>query len=648
MPYRPDIDGLRALAVLAVVITHAAPAALPGGFVGVDIFFVISGFLISGIILSALADGRFTLADFYARRIRRIFPALALVLAATLAYGTLVLLPQERALLGRDAAAGAAFVANLAFWAEVGYFDRGAAAKPLLHLWSLGVEEQFYILWPLLLAAMHRWGGVRTPVLAALAVASFIASVALLATHPSAAFYSPATRLWELAAGAILACATRRGWQPGRWADAASLAGLALLLAPLALLHNTMPFPGWLALPPVLGTVLLIATGPTALINRTILAARPAVAIGLISYPLYLWHWPLLSYAHIIHQGRPLKPLLVAALLAASLALAWATWRFVERPIRAGRHPRATPALAAAMLAIAAAGLALWQHSSAASPAADIARINAAIGDGVFRPTPAMRVRETAGKFEATITPPPTTTPTPGLLLVGDSLLFHYGPRVQAVAESGRLAVPVTFVVGPSCAPFPGTIRPPPFTHCTDLATMTRAVLNHTPIATVLLGAFWAGHTAPPAQVEIAGRPAPIDSPAAIDAVFTHLETEVTRLRRLGLRVILLLSPPTHPRFDPRQMVTRTWHGYRITPNLTDPVPLAPLQAARATIDARLQAIAARTGAETRDPLPDICGPGPGCTPFTPDGTPKFADDKHLRPTFVAANITFLDDLLTR
>jgi peptidoglycan/LPS O-acetylase OafA/YrhL len=634
--YRPDIDGLRAVAVLCVLAYHAAPQALPGGFIGVDIFFVISGYLITGIIASDLARARFTLAGFYARRIRRIFPALALVLAATLAYGALVLLPQEFSLLGRDTAAGAAFVANLAFWSEVGYFDRDAATKPLLHLWSLGVEEQFYILWPLLLAALHRGGAIRLWPLAALAALSLALCLGLAGT--ASAFYSPFTRLWELAAGALLALALRQGWNPPRPA-ALSLAGLALILAPLALLNHHMPFPGWRAIPPVLGTVLLIAAGPAAPANRA-LAWRPAVAIGLISYPLYLWHWPLLAYAHVIHQGRPLKPLLVAALVAVAIALAWATWRFVERPIRHGPHAR-IPALSVAMAALALAGLAAWQ--TPAQSTLDIAAINAAIGDGVFKPTQGMRIRDVAGKLEAAIGP---DNHQPGTLLVGDSLLFHYGPRAQTLANEGRLTHPVYFVTGPSCAPFPGTLRPAPFAHCRDLAAMVRDLMAREPIHTVILGAFWPGHFNPPAQVEIDGQATPLTTPEAQSAAYAHLEAEITRLRALGLRVVLLLTPPVHPGFDPRQMATRTWRGTTLSPTAQTPIPLAELEPARAATNARLADIAARTGADLRDPLPAICGPGPLCPPTTETGTPKFADDKHLRPA-TAATLPFLDDLLT-
>ena len=634
--YRADIDGLRAVAVLSVVIYHAAPAALPGGFTGVDFFFVISGFLISGILQDALGAGRFSLADFYARRIRRIFPALALVLAATLAYGLVVLLPGERALLGRDAAGGAFFVANLTFWAEIGYFDREAATKPLLHLWSLGVEEQFYLLWPLVLWALHRCGGVRLWPILLLAGLSLAASLALTPLDPAAAFYSPFTRLWELALGAALAWMARARPAPLPQANAASLAGLALIILSLAAARAGPGFPGWQALLPTLGAALLIAAGPAAWVNRRVLALRPMIWVGLISYPLYLWHWPLLSYAHIVHQGRPLKPLLLAALVAAAVALAWATWRFLETPIRTGSR-RSVPALAAALALVGFAGLALWRLPTpdpAQAAGLDLTRLNAAIGDGVFRPTPAMAVQDIGGKLSTRLGP----ETGPGTLLVGDSTLFHYGPRAQALHEADRLAGPVRFVTGPSCPPFPGVVMPPPFTHCTAMPAMVESALADPHIRTVVLGAYWPGYLLPGVQVQTPTGLVP--AATAPDTVFAHLEAEIARLRARGLRVVLLLPSPAHPRLDPRRMVARTWHGATVAPDATTPIPLSELASPHAD---RLHAIATRHGAELRNPTPDICGPTPACPPLH-EAAPKFADDKHLRPGF-AARLTFLDDI---
>jgi len=340
-PYRPDIDGLRAISVGAVVAFHACFRENFGGFIGVDIFFVISGYLISGIILRDLAGGRFSFAQFYARRVRRIYPALVLVLAVVLAAGWFELFDAEFALLGRHTAAAAGFVSNLVLYGEANYFDAASDAKPLLHLWSLGVEEQFYLLWPILLALAWRWGRARGVWLAiALGLAASLAHQAwLMATDPSAAFYIPTARFWEMLAGAALAFAEQRGLRlaPSA-AHGVSLFGLALLLGGLRFITPQVAFPGVAALVPAGAAMLLLAAGPSAIINRGILALRPMRWLGQISYPLYLWHWPCLVFARI--AGFTSQSAMVAA-VALAVLLAWATARFVERPLRFGGAARA-------------------------------------------------------------------------------------------------------------------------------------------------------------------------------------------------------------------------------------------------------------------------------------------------------------------
>ncbi|QBE67340.1 acyltransferase [Pseudoduganella lutea] len=359
---------MRALAVIGVLVFHAFPGALRGGFTGVDIFFVISGFLITRIVAGEIAAGHFSIAAFYGRRIQRIFPALVLVMVACIAFGWLALFPDELKMLGKHVFGGTAFLSNIFLWQEVGYFDTAAETKPLLHLWSLGIEEQFYVLWPLALL----WSARRGKALACaavLAVLSFAVNVGGLHAFPSATFYSPASRAWELLAGALLACAAL-GQHPAataglagrllhRYRHPASVLGLLLVALAYGLASKERAFPGWWALLPVAGAVLLIGAGPQACVNR-VLGSRPLVAIGIVSYPLYLWHWPLLSFAQIVESGTPSAGLRAAA-LALALLLAWATWRLVERPLRTWRTPRARVALlSAAMLALAAGGALLY------------------------------------------------------------------------------------------------------------------------------------------------------------------------------------------------------------------------------------------------------------------------------------------------
>ena len=354
--YRSDVDGLRAIAVMLVVNFHGFPLAMPGGFIGVDIFFVISGFLITGIIARELDAQHFSLVGFYNRRIRRIFPALIVVLCAVLVLGWLWMLPAPYAALSRDVAASAAFSANIALLLQSGYFDIESARKPLLHLWSLGIEEQFYLFWPLILmlAARLRWSLLA--VAAAIALASFVLNVALIGSDPVATFYLPFTRAWELLAGAVLACAWDRFDQSEAASNRRAVAGVVTIAVAAAVLNVHRAFPGWWALLPVAGGALLLST-PASWINRVCLGWPPLVWIGLISYPLYLWHWPLLVMFAII-KFEPLTLVDTELILLLSVLLAWGTYWFIEKPFRFGRPvPFKVASLAGAMAVVAIAGV---------------------------------------------------------------------------------------------------------------------------------------------------------------------------------------------------------------------------------------------------------------------------------------------------
>jgi peptidoglycan/LPS O-acetylase OafA/YrhL len=358
--YRPDIDGLRALAVMLVVNFHAFPEAMQGGFIGVDIFFVISGFLITGIIVRELDQQRFSLLAFYNRRIRRIFPALIVVLGATLVLGWLWMLPAAYAQLSADIGASAAFSANFALLWQSGYFDVESAKKPLLHLWSLGIEEQFYLFWPLLLMLAGRLRLSTLTVAAVIGVASFVLNVALIGSNPVATFYLPFTRAWELLAGAVLACGWNRVSQTSAASNWRASSGLLLIAVAADVLNTNRAFPGWWAVLPVVGAALLLSA-PGAWICRTVLASRPLVWIGLVSYPLYLWHWPLLVFFGII-KFSPLTQLERELIVGLSFVLAWLTYRFVEKPFRFGRPgPLRIAGLCAGMLSVAVAGVVVVQ-----------------------------------------------------------------------------------------------------------------------------------------------------------------------------------------------------------------------------------------------------------------------------------------------
>lgn len=308
LSYRPDIDGLRAFAVLAVIIYHAFPYSLPGGFVGVDVFFVISGFLISRIMFESLQSGDFSFSDFYARRIKRIFPALIVVLSVSFAFGWFVLFDDEFKQFGNHALRATVFLSNFILWHESGYFDNAAETKPLLHLWSLGIEEQFYIFWPPIAWLIWRFKNVRWQAMCIFLVASFCWNVYQSKNDLTHDFYSPLTRFWELLCGAALAyrVVTTSGsnnvfndiWS--RSVEVRTLVGGLLLCAAIFWIDADKRFPGFWALFPVVGAMLLISGGGVTWTSEVLLANRAAVWLGTISYPLYLWHWPIFSYARII------------------------------------------------------------------------------------------------------------------------------------------------------------------------------------------------------------------------------------------------------------------------------------------------------------------------------------------------------------
>ncbi len=449
MPYRADIDGLRAISILLVVGYHAQLWPVQGGFIGVDIFFVISGFLITRIILTQASAGTFSSLEFYARRVRRIFPGLIVVLAVTYLIGWFVLLPDGFALLGRSTAAGVAFVSNLFQLGQTGYFAPDAAENPLLHLWSLGIEEQFYIFWPPLLVLM--FGSKHRRVwMAAIAAASFGVSLLIFLGYKEWSFYSPISRAWELLAGGIVAnrLVERPEGQTQRVPHAdnlkATIGVAAIAVAAIALNKDSL-FPGAEALLPVLGAVLIIIA-PNSAVNRVLLSSRPMVLIGLISYPLYLWHWPLLSYLAIMRNGVP-NAVEIWAVVIVAVVLSWLTFRFVETPLR--RNPNAVPRLSFALLAVGVAGIvtAAGAGFGFRFPAEirDIAMLspqnNAGFRDKCF-------LEATGARLDANCIEPGNK---PLLFLWGDSTAAALFPGLKKAEES--IPFRLAHFAAPGCAP---------------------------------------------------------------------------------------------------------------------------------------------------------------------------------------------------
>ncbi len=647
--YRPDIDGLRAIAVGSVLAYHAFPSLLPGGFIGVDIFFVISGFLITNILLQSLAAGDFSYRDFYARRIRRIFPALVLVLLATLAFGWYVLLPGEFSLLGKQTAGGAAFFANLVFLGEAGYFDATAETKPLLHLWSLGIEEQFYIFWPLLLglAWRKRWPILRVTL--AVATVSFLVNVLTVQPHRAAAFYSPLSRAWELMAGGLLAvmqlqaaAAAGQGQAGGRvWKKhLQSIVGIALIVLGLFMTRSTKAFPGWWALLPVLGAASCIAAGPGGVLNKFLLSNRVMVWSGLISYPLYLWHWPLLSYARIVTGGEPPLELRVV-LVVASVVLAWATYRFLERFVKLHLSQAMLRGLAGAGAALALAGVIVFlgtptpRHDSPALQAvADATREDnyydgfeeAALGDQfVYR----------AGSGKRNV------------LLIGDSHVEQYAPRaLELVRTQPDKARTIYFATKGSCPPVPGLFSGLD-TGCDERRTAVLELALKPEIDSVVLGACWSCYftgAGPTVNYFVDDRKAvhPFIGGDGIEQSLRSLGEELKRLSALK-PVYLVLGNPVGMDFDPLRQI----EGSRLGRMTAESGQLkAPMPQDQAQLNARLKQVAEANGARVIEPFASLCAGGECIRSMPDDGSPAYKDIGHLRPRYARSFATYIDPAL--
>ncbi|MGP3696350.1 acyltransferase family protein [Rhodobacter sp. NSM] len=355
MRYRPDVDGLRSLAILPILLFHAGVTLFSGGYIGVDIFFVISGFLITTIIRDDLAAGRFSIATFYERRARRILPALFFTLALTTIAAVILFLPAQLVDYAKSLFGTATFTANFYFWKNSGYFETSAQLRPLLHTWSLAVEEQFYLVVPVAIWAV--WRFVRRAEMAVLLIAlagSLALSVYMTERGPTANFFLLPTRAWELLLGSLVAVLPARIALRGIANEAVALSGLALTLAPVFLYTESTPFPGVTAIPPCLGTALMIWTGRSAptLVSR-LLSLEPLVGIGRISYSLYLVHWPICVFLLYVTLEQP-GPLQVVSIVALSFLLALVSYRWVEQPFR---H-RTTLAWRPALFGSAIAGLA--------------------------------------------------------------------------------------------------------------------------------------------------------------------------------------------------------------------------------------------------------------------------------------------------
>ncbi|WP_246703350.1 acyltransferase family protein [Rhizobium sp. P28RR-XV] len=466
LTYRRDIDGLRALAIIPVVLYHAGIPGFSGGFVGVDVFFVISGFLMASLISNEIDRGEFSLVRFYERRIRRIFPALFAVLVASFIAAWLLLMPAEFAYFARSLKAAALFTSNIQFEKESGYFDIGAQMKPLLHTWSLAVEEQFYILFPLLLMVVSRFAR-RTAalILAGLLLISFGASTWTLFQSQAEAFYLLQFRAWELLLGALLAFGVIP--MPKRPEMRAGLAAAGVLLIAVAIFgfSDKTLFPGPAALLPCLGAALIIHARDESGPASRLLRSRPMTFIGLISYSLYLWHWPIIVFSREM-TGRELSLPQGGVIVAASLAAAVLSWRFIEQPFRGrGSFVKRLPLFVGAVtVVIVAIGLGDYVAHHGGVPdrlSANVRKVYASTYDqSRFSLPPCFADSDTTGPTVADIRAGklcllgPDGSSKPSFVVWGDSHSGAMAPAIDAAAT--QVGITGLFAGHASCPPLPG------------------------------------------------------------------------------------------------------------------------------------------------------------------------------------------------
>jgi len=644
--YRADIDGLRALAILPVVFYHAGIPGFAGGFVGVDVFFVISGYLMARLISGEIDRGEFSLLRFYERRVRRIFPALFAMVAASAVMAWLFFMPVELTYFARSVEATALFISNFRFEREMSYFDIGAQMKPLLHTWSLSVEEQFYIVFPLVLMLISRLGRRRAvSILALLLIVSLAASAWMVRHAPEVAFYQSQYRAWELLLGAVLAFNLVPAPAHEAVRRILTVAGIVLIAFAVFAYSEDTVFPGLAALVPCAGAALIIHGQATDGVASRFLRATPLVFIGLISYSLYLWHWPIIVFARYI-GGAQLSLVQGVLIVAASFIVAVLSWRFIERPFRGHSSHVARKPLFGTAAAVVAASIAFGSYVAAERglpgrlpPVAreiynatyDTPRFtgeNCTVGDD-----PSMsEIR--SGDLCRLGTP----GSEPSFLVWGDSHAEAMASAIEAAAEqtggqgflAGRSSCPPLIDV--ELSDRRDTER------CEEFNAAVRDLIAARHISTVFLVAYWPKYVhdaeLPNEGVYFdASVPPPVEDHSA--PISEAMDRTLSDLTKLGAKVVLVMDVPEMGRYVPEALAKAVSRD-----TSTDIAPPWPYIAKRQALSrAMLKTFASKYDAVIVDPLPAFCSNG-HCDAAR-DGIPLYRDADHITAT-TAKSLSYL------
>ena len=632
--YRADIDGLRAIAVCAVVLFHAGVPGLQAGFLGVDIFFVISGYLLGGIVFREVSAGEFSFWNFYARRARRILPALIVVILATLVAGLLLLPPPELARLGSMGAYTAAALSNFRFWGVVQYFTPDAMLSPFLMTWSLGVEEQFYVIFPVLVLLAFRFARswlLRLLILAT--VASFVLSVILTPIDQQAAFFLLPTRGWQLGAGAILAIGANRLQIGKRLNLLLSVSGLIGLGFSLTVFDDPLLLPGWRAALPVAATLAVIAAEKSWL-NKVIIGCEPMRWIGLISYSLYLWHWPMLAYLRIATHGDP-RPAAIATTVVASVLAAFASWQFIERPFR--RRLLASKSIVVRyiviMFIVAALSAAIRLSDGLPSRyGGSVQGIREETKGGICTAYPGQTMPSRAPECAA-----PRTSNVPVVALIGDSHAGSLAPGLNDVAREYGWQTDTMAKAG--CRPVTGVplqiddplLGPNAASECEAFnANVFKLIAHDQSVKVVLLAGIWAAsiHDGDDRELRIG------------------LAETVKSLRSAGKRVFLVEDVPSWTADPVHYVATRALPARQWLAGLSGPtaIPRVDWRITKAG-DAILTAVARETGTKVLSSRVAMCRSE--CS-FERRGEMLYADSHHISAAGARAIAPlFAEDLFT-
>ena len=633
--YRPDIDGIRAVAVLSVVLCHAAPDLVRGGFVGVDIFFVISGYLISNIIIRNISDQKFSIVGFYNRRIRRIFPALIVVILFLILMGWFCLFRSEFSSLGQHIMASSLFSENFLLWSEAGYFDATSTTKPTLHLWSLAIEEQFYLLWPAILFMANKFRMTTGFIIVSLLIVSFSINLMDIQSGSSSAYYSPLGRSWELMVGALLSYIEKvRPKILSYQKTLQSAVGALMIAAAILLTGPDRPFPGVWAILPTVGAALLISAGPLAFFNRNVLSAPPMVWCGLISYPLYLWHWPFLSFAHICADPSSTLPRVTAlACVVAAVAAASLTFWFVERPFRGSvETPKKTVLLVAVMLLVLGGGA--WMSTPFSTP-------RLSHFDAPDKTEWSFLKARTPSFDEDGVGLYGLGDPTrASVLFIGDSRVAQYVARLDKVRHANPAAKDVTFAIGGGCIPIPGVTTPDRSRQkCWKLRDAAFEMAKSRQFSRIVIGGAWNWYFLHgDYSISAHGKSTPLTSSEGRTLAFEALRAEVQTLIASGKQVVVLLDNPESQNFYLGRGSVRFGSSLKnFTANQTTMVDQRQVVLGD-DMEKRFQ----QSGASLINPMTAVCVRSI-CKVTDDTGKPIYKDTAHFNPDWAIRNANFLD-----